>query len=459
MPVRTDQQRIPNGVHGGARLLGKTDANGVSAVVEHHRQRGGLALENGAGIQFHLLGGEAGARGDRWIDVEERGRTADGVLDAVEHVHHSGNLLDGVADLRRPRAQQVGVLREELDGHRFGRAGEIADHVLQQLHELDVQHRFGFRDLGAHVGDHLVAAAAALAFQLDRDIAGVGFGDGGQAELQAGAPRSALHLGDGAQDLLHVGDHAVGLFERRAGRHDVVDDEAAFVHGGQQVGPAIAVTDVGAADQQDAENRQQQRMFEGHPQHALVGVHEPARHAAVLLLGVAAGALADEVVAEGGSPGQGQGERSEQRHAHGDGQRAEEHAGDAGDGNQRQEHHDGGDGRADQRNADLADGAADGLGARLALIAMHHDVLHHHDGVVDHQSHGRGQTAQGHQVEALAHDPQGDEGHRDGGGNHQPGHQRCAPVAQEQHHDEGGQDQADQDSVAHAADGVVDHSD
>jgi len=292
-------------------------------------------------------------------------------------------------------------------------------------------------------------------FQLHRDIAGVGFGDGGQAELHSGTPRSALHLGDGAQDLLHVRDHAVGLFEGRAGGHDVVDDEPAFVHCGQQVGPAIAVTDVGATNQQDAENREQEGMPEGQAQHALVRVHEPAGHAAVLL-GMGAGPLPDEVVAEGGSPGQGQGERSEQRHAHGDGQRAEEYAGHPGDGNQRQEDHDGGNGRADQGNADLADGAADGLGARLALIAMHHDVLDHHDGVVDHQAHGRGQAAQGHQVETLAYGSQGDEGHGDGGGNHQTGHQRGSPVPQEQHHDERCQHQADQDGVAHALDGVVD---
>ena len=69
-----------------------------------------------------------------------------------------------------------------------------------------------FRTLGAHVGDHLVAAAAALALQLDGNIAGVGFGDRGQAQLQAGAARSAFHFRRGAQDLLHVGDHAIGFF-------------------------------------------------------------------------------------------------------------------------------------------------------------------------------------------------------------------------------------------------------
>ena len=36
-------------------------------------------------------------------------------------------------------------------------------------------------------------------------------------------------------------------------------------------------------------------------------------------------------------------------------------------------------------------------------IAVHHDVLHHHDGVVDDQSDGRGQAAERHQVEGLVH--------------------------------------------------------
>ena len=35
-------------------------------------------------------------------------------------------------------------------------------------------------------------------------------------------------------------------------------------------------------------------------------------------------------------------------------------------------------------------------------IAMQHDVFDHHDRVVDHQSHGRGEPAERHQVEAFA---------------------------------------------------------
>ena len=44
-----------------------------------------------------------------------------------------------------------------------------------------------------------------------------------------------------AQNLFHVRDHAVGLCQRRAGGHDVVHDEAAFVHRGQQVADPVCV--------------------------------------------------------------------------------------------------------------------------------------------------------------------------------------------------------------------------
>ena len=94
--------------------------------------------------------------------------------------------------------------------------------------------------------------------------------------------------------------------------------------------------------------------------------------------------------------------------------------------------------------------------AVLAGVAVHHDVLDDDDGVVDHQADGGGQAAERHQVEALAQHAQRDEGDRDRGRNHQPGDERRAPVAQEQHHDERRQNQADQDRVAHALDGVVD---
>ena len=86
---------------------------------------------------------------------------------------------------------------------------------------------------------------------------------------------------------------------------------------------------------------------------------------------------------------------------------------------------------------------------------MKHDVFHHHDGVVDHQPDGRGQSAQRHQVETLAEQLERDEGHSNGDRNHQSRHQRCAPVAKENHQNDRSQNQAEQNRVAHALDGVA----
>ena len=58
---------------------------------------------------------------------------------------------------------------------------------------------------------------------------------------------------------------------------------------------------------------------------------------------------------------------------------------------------------------DFLQRAANGLQPALASVAVQRDVLDHHDGIVDHQSHGRRQSAQSHQVETLAQQLEGDE--------------------------------------------------
>ena len=73
---------------------------------------------------------------------------------------------------------------------------------------------------------------------------------------------------------------------------------------------------------------------------------------------------------------------------------------------QRQKHDHRRDGGADQRRGDFLERLAHGLDAVFAGVAVHHDVFDHHDGVVDDQADGRGETAQRHQVEALADGPQ-----------------------------------------------------
>ena len=86
---------------------------------------------------------------------------------------------------------------------------------------------------------------------------------------------------------------------------------------------------------------------------------------------------------------------------------------------------------------------------------MRDDIFHHHDGVIDDQPDGRSETTERHQVEALAQNAQGNERDGDGHRNHQARNQRGAPVAQEHHHDERRQHQADENRIAHALDGIV----
>ena len=83
---------------------------------------------------------------------------------------------------------------------------------------------------------------------------------GGQAHLQAGAARGAFHFGRGAQNALDVLQNAIGLAERTAGGHDVVEDEAALVHLRQQVGAKRLVAGPGAEHQQQTRAADPQRL-------------------------------------------------------------------------------------------------------------------------------------------------------------------------------------------------------
>ena len=111
-------------------------------------------------------------------------------------------------------------------------------------------------------------------------------------------------------------------------------------------------------------------------------------------------------------------ERSEQRGNQRHGQRAEKDRRDAAQEHQRDEHHDGRQRGTDERRRQFGDRALGCLGRALAQGKVHHDVLHHHDGVVDHHPDAGGQPAQRHQVEA--HVEQAHEHDRDqrGQGNH-----------------------------------------
>ena len=106
------------------------------------------------------------------------------------------------ADARRPLAKECGVGREQLDLYRLRRVRQIADHVLQHLHELDLDARLLPRDAGAKFRHDLLDVTVALTLELDGNVPAVGLGDCGQAKFQAGTARCTFDFGDFAISAL-----------------------------------------------------------------------------------------------------------------------------------------------------------------------------------------------------------------------------------------------------------------
>ena len=140
-------------------------------------------------------GGEAETGGEAGVDLEGGGGAADGVVDAVLDVDDAGDFGDGIADAGAELIEEVLVGGEELDLDGLRGIGEVADHVLQDLGELDVEFGLGGFDALAGVFHDVVDAAAAFVSKHDGEVAGVGFGDGGETHLEAGAAGGGGDLG------------------------------------------------------------------------------------------------------------------------------------------------------------------------------------------------------------------------------------------------------------------------
>src|SRR5260370_30846219 len=78
----TGDQGIAHAVEGRTALLGKTDTNGIRAIIENDGGRRRFAFQNGGGVQCDFLRREPGAGSDSGIYLVCDGRTAGGVLDA-----------------------------------------------------------------------------------------------------------------------------------------------------------------------------------------------------------------------------------------------------------------------------------------------------------------------------------------------------------------------------------------
>ena len=148
--------------------------------------------------------------------------------------------------------------------------------------------------------------------------------------------------------------------------------------------------------------------------------------------------VTEEAAAEHRRKGDGDQPRNQDRDADSDGeftkqpaqQTRHEQDGDE-DGGQR-------DGHGDDGEADLARAAEGGLHGALASLQVAHDVLQHHDGIIDHEADAENQRHQRQIVEAVieqVHDgKRADDGERQGHGWNQSG--RGVAQEQEDHQDD-----------------------
>src|SRR6185369_188662 len=134
----------------------------------------------------------------------------------------------------------------------------------------------------------------------------------------------------------------------------------------------------------------------------------------------------------------------------------EEAADDAAHEGHWQEYRDDAEGGGEHRQPDLIGAVDGGLAVRLAEADVAHDVLAHHDGIVDQDADGKRQRHQRDHVQSEAEGRHHHEGaeHRDRQG--KAGDHRAAPGMQEQE-DDGDSEQAALDhGLLHVVDRVLD---
>jgi hypothetical protein len=191
--------------------------------------------------------------------------------------------------------------------------------------------------------------------------------------------------------------------------------------------------------------------------------HIAALHPAALLDGsmlvVAAPVFAlEQPRAERGRQGEGHQHRDQNRDGHGPAELVEvalgvaRHEGDGHEDNHQRErgrHH---------RQCDLLGRLHRRLlgGHVGVLLEEAVDVFEDNDGVVDDNAHGEGQPQQRHRVQREVHRPQQREGGHDRGRDGERGDQHRAPVADEQPHDDGGEQAAQHQVLFQRLDRVLD---
>ena len=329
------------------------------------------------------------------------------------------------------------------------------------MRELDFDRRLGAGDLVPQLRRDVIERALANPLEPDEEVARVRLRDG-QGEPGAGAARVALDLGRLAEDLLDVPEHAIGLLERRSRRHDVVEHERPFVHLRKEPAAEPEVEQDAQAQNRSGSRQDEPRVAERPLQHSFVPAREPAqeppfaRSFSLRELGLCRlRRRAQEPPRQDGREEDRQEQGCEQRGHHRQSQSAEEDGRDAAEEHERNEDDDRRQGRSDQRRRQLLDGALRRLGRALPHRDVDRDVLHHHDGVVDHHADRGRESPERHQVEAHVEELHEDDCDQGGDRDHHGRHERRTPVLQEpdQHRDR--QHEADDDALGHSRDRVA----
>ena len=131
--------------------------------------------------------------------------------------------------------QDLPVLAQDPDLQRPRVPGQIVQDVLEDLHELDPHARHLPIEARAHPIDDLFRVGAAPAWlQQNGDVAAVELGRGDRSELGA-RPAGPVHDGRRlTEDRLDAQSRRIGRLEGGSGRKEVVEDERALVHLGQE---------------------------------------------------------------------------------------------------------------------------------------------------------------------------------------------------------------------------------
>ncbi len=213
--------------------VGVADADLGHAVLLGDRA-GHLAVERGVELGLDVELGEADPGRLHAVGPDDDVGVAQ--VDVGVHVGHAFDFLDDLADLFGQLAECREVGAEDLDLDRAVDARQVVDLVLHQRDELGLQ----LGDLGLELlaeGVEELVHRPALAGRLEahEDVAGIRLGRE-EAELGPGPADVARDVGRLQEHVLDPAHDLVGLGQRGADRHVVVEHERPFVHVGHEAG-------------------------------------------------------------------------------------------------------------------------------------------------------------------------------------------------------------------------------